>query len=89
MSKKLRKDSIYIHEMPSLKVNLLVVYEVYASACAGSFTFGSVSRSWIPRRTWTDSQILESKFILACLIVMAGRQSFSSSKIDKQTVPEG
>ena len=30
---------------------------MYASACAGSFTFGSVSRSWIPSRTWNESEI--------------------------------
>lgn len=45
----------------------------YASAWAGSFGLGSLSNSWIPKRI--------------CLIVIAGRQSFSSSNNDKQTVP--
>lgn len=46
---------------------------MYASACAGSLILGSFNKSWIP------SSI--------CLIVIAGRQSFSSSSNDKQTVP--
>ena len=48
---------------------------VYASAWAGSLILGSLSKSWIPKRI--------------CLIVMAGLQSFSSSKIERQTVPDG
>ena len=51
--------------------------------------FGSFSRSWVQRvrearkgrQTWMPRRI--------CLTVMAGRQSFSSSRIERQTVPEG
>lgn len=48
---------------------------LYASACAGDSGFGSLSRSWIPRRI--------------CLIVIAGFQASSSFRIERQTVPEG
>eukprot|EP01139_Manchomonas_bermudensis_P020117 Amastigsp_a677948_407.p2 type:complete len:105 gc:universal Amastigsp_a677948_407:270-584(+) len=47
----------------------------YASICAGSFSLGSASRSWMPRRT------LET--------VTFGVQPFSSLRIERQTVPEG
>lgn len=55
--------------------NISHQYMVYASAWAGSLTLGSFNKSCIPSKI--------------CFIVIAGRQSFSSSSNDKHTVPEG
>lgn len=67
---------------------------VYASVCAGSFAFGSFIRSWIP-----SNICIRFKFNMrlgskkegepTCLMVMAGFQDLSSSRIERQTVPDG
>lgn len=48
---------------------------VNASLCAGSCGLGSLSKSWIPNKI--------------CLMVIAGFQPLSSSKMLRQTVPDG
>lgn len=66
---------------------------VYASLCAGSFTLGSFKSSWIPRRTFKGDIIIAisevCELVPTCFMVIAGFHDFSSSRIDRQTVPEG
>jgi len=86
----LRKEdrSVQQGNLKSMRTHLNMVY---ASLWAGSFTLGLSSRSWIPR-TICDV-LLQSHWKTVnrntCLIVIAGFHDFSSSRMDKQTVPEG
>lgn len=70
---------------------------MYASACAGSFMFGSFNNSCVPSKIYLIQLILKKKFnyvylfqlIFTCFIVIAGLQSLSSSNNERQTVPDG
>ena len=48
---------------------------------------GQVRKTILSRRTETLAQMFLSK--IPCLMVIAGRQSLSSSNIERQTVPDG
>ena len=66
---------------------------VYASLWAGSLTFGSFNSAWTPNtiyRTSIQILLLGIRFrVPTCLMVIAGFHDFSSSRMDRQTVPDG